>query len=61
MSQDVTALVGPVLYSDTDWITKFIPSSILWAAFWWSVRKASDWTHKDRGSNGQKEAIFECI
>lgn len=42
VSQAVTALVGPVLYSETVWITKFIPSRTLWAAFWWVVKKVSD-------------------
>lgn len=42
VSQSVTVLMGPVLYSDTDWITKFIPSRTLWAAFWWVVRNVSD-------------------
>lgn len=51
VTQAATALVGPVLYSDTDWMTQFIPSRTLWAAFWWLVRKVSDWKRDDRNAD----------
>lgn len=43
MSQDVTALAGLTLSSDTDWEMYFTPSSNLWAALLLSFKNPSDW------------------